>query len=220
MNREVASHWKYADLKSGIVPITYDGVGFRSWPIPAGGSAFYQRVGNKIEYKRTSYKLRIIPTWTGSNHTVPPMLIRMVLVWDKSYNRGGTQPNFSDVCQDTDVLGNAISVADSGYNQNNRDRFIVLKDYSIPCPGYSTNLSGSIFWMQQADQCQYLTFIEEDIEIRGLIMKFATNLTNGNAVTSGRIYLVTASLWAGQSANDAQAAWSLQYTARIYYDDD
>lgn len=220
MNRQVGSHWKYADLKSPIIPFTYDGLGFRSWPIPAGGSAFYQRVGNRINYKQTHFRLRIIPTWTGANHTVPPMLLRMVLVWDKSYNRGGVQPNFSDVCQDTDVLGQVVSVADSDYNQNNRDRFVVLADYSIPCPSYSTNLSGSIYWMQQSDQKQYLTYIEDDISLRGLTMKFATSLTNGNAVTSGRIYLVNASLWAGQVANDAQAAWSLQYSARIYYDDD
>jgi len=183
------------------------------------GNASYQRVGNRVRMRRCDLTLQLYPSTTLANHTSPPTVIRIVVFVDlQSNNNLAPTLAFSDVCQDTNPAGTTTSIATSGINENYRDRFVILRDWLVPCPMYSTNLSGAVYWMDQSART-YKPLINERIDLEGLTTWYSGNTGGGADITRGRLAFVCASYYPNQVANTTPANWSLIGKSRLYFAD-
>jgi len=100
------------------------------------GSAFYQRVGNKITMKNLQFDLKLIPS---ANANAVSDWIRVLVFYDKQTN--ATAPVRSAVLLDTEAGGATSTTSMSGINMINRDRFKVLVDEKLWVP--PTTASGA-----------------------------------------------------------------------------
>jgi len=195
--------------------ITFSGV-VDNLGLPRRGTASYEHEGNKANLVRCELIMHLYPSITTPSHTAPPSTIRIVVAYDKQSNNNIVPPAYSDVIQDTFFNGTTESIAQSGINLNNQERFIILRDYCFAMPQYSTNLSGSIFYMNQSSP-DYKGVIKDTIDLRGLEIWYSGPGAVATDVTRGRILLVTASYWPGQGANDTNANWSYVGKSRILF---
>lgn len=103
----------------------------------ANGADAWQRVGRKILLKSVEMKIQVQPRAVTVSTDFPLERLRMLVVYDKGGS--GVIPFLSDVIQDVSPAGVFSSNNRSFQNQNNKDRFIILKDKLITYPGYTTS---------------------------------------------------------------------------------
>jgi hypothetical protein len=97
----------------------------------AQGVDYYQRVGRKVILKSIMLKGSVTVEPTGNGNVIPlaSMSCRVSVVYDAQSN--GTLPSYADIYQSVDSVGTTTNTTFSGVNLNNRDRFKILKDWTM-----------------------------------------------------------------------------------------
>lgn len=105
------------------------------------GTDYYNRIGRKVMLKSLMIKGALTVEQTGTGLAIPnaSMSTRLAIVYDSQTN--GTLPSYADIFQSVDSNGGVTNTTFSGVNLNNRDRFKILKDWTVelrPNIGQST----------------------------------------------------------------------------------
>lgn len=95
------------------------------------GSGFYNRVGRKVTLRSLRVKFTLADEMAASSETQAAHL-RILVVYDTSPN--GVLPLVSDILQDINQDGGTSTSWVSDLNQNNRDRFRILRDMNSERP--------------------------------------------------------------------------------------
>jgi len=99
------------------------------------GTGFFNRVGSRIEMKN----LHIRGTIQNSATAVAAQQLRILVIYDRQPT--GALPVISDILQTRDQAGAATTSGLSEINLDNRDRFVILRDYNVFAPTV-TNTAG------------------------------------------------------------------------------
>jgi len=157
------------------------------------GSGSWNRIGRKSFPK--SIRLTYALTWTFANSVsklIPNILVRTVLVWDKSPQKG-TLPKFNEVFSSTLQDGTETAYFQSGVAFDAMDRFTIIRDktHTLNPQSYPPD--------DTAPDSSRITVCEDDY-IRmpaGLETVYASNSTPMTIadVYSGALYLMTYSYY-------------------------
>jgi len=96
------------------------------------GSGFSQRVGRKINMLSLQMDGWIYASEAAGAVANKMLLNRFALVYDRQSN--GTTPAWSDVFQDVDYNDASSNEVLSHVNMNNRDRFVIIRDWHHKTP--------------------------------------------------------------------------------------
>lgn len=88
------------------------------------GTGFYNRVGSRVEMKNLQMNGFIGPAAAAT--AANPSMLRILIVYDRQPK--GALPTISDILQDRNQVGTALTGGLSHVNLDNRDRFIILRD--------------------------------------------------------------------------------------------
>lgn len=161
------------------------------------GADFYNRIGRKVAMKNVRIRGKVI----GVNGAAGEDYLRLSLIYDKQYNAGA--PQFQQVFQDTANAGAATTNCFSGVNLNNRDRFVVLREFTLAVPSANSIPTVAVF----PNSKEYV--VDWFVPLKG-----ADVIHSGSALTtiqSGALLLFALS-------ENAQG-YSFQYQSRIrFYD--
>lgn len=179
------------------------------------GTNYCNRVGRKIELVNLQVNLRLLPSKMGTaNATGAKQRARLVIIYDRQPN-GANPASWGTVFTTIPGNGTATPSVDSAPNLDNRERFIVIRDYRWMLPAYSTDANGAVI-SPLTDQVNF-SFNVNDFskKVRGLSTMYgstANPVTIAN-VTTGAILLATV------SDTSAAGAWSIEGETRIRYKD-
>lgn len=179
------------------------------------GTGDYQHVGNRIINRRLDWNLRLIYVNATPNHTVGEETQRFIIAYDRQYI--GVRPVITDVLQDTDINGNLICSAYSGFNNDNQERWLVLADYTIPCPLVGNNLSGQMNFVGPTDQRHFVSSLVGSSELlKGLPTFYRANSANVPAnYSTGAVIACPLSTNGSLTLTN----WVLTGSFRLYYQD-
>lgn len=170
------------------------------------GAAFYNRVGSRIEMKSVHLRGYIRNITTGIDDVG-----RIMVVYDRQPN--GSFPNITDIIQSRDNAGATGNSGIAPVNLDQRDRFVILRDYQVYLPSV-TNTAG-VLTNGPAHQCngnplEFSIFIK----LKGLIThyKSTTNPAVIGDINTGGLYAICLSF------ND-DGKWRSQFTSRLRFDD-
>lgn len=90
------------------------------------GAGPHNRIGRRIQLR--SVELNILPNDTTDVATIAGQVYRLLLVYDSQWN-GASSLTTSDLLQATDEAGTSSTNVMSPINMNNRDRYLVLRDW-------------------------------------------------------------------------------------------
>lgn len=93
---------------------------------PLTGAGYYNRIGNRISMKSAELKIQFFGTGATTGNLAGCMY-RIMLVYDSQAN--GSAPGASDLLSATNTAGTQTFSYLAGINMNNRDRFLILKDW-------------------------------------------------------------------------------------------
>lgn len=161
-------------------------------PPPVEGSGFNNRIGRRIRMK--SLQLRGFIYIDNTNAAVRnPGLLRLMFVYDRQPN--GAVPSVADLLLTTDPSGATGSTVYAGVNMNNRDRFFVLRDRTIPIPplginGVASTTVGTMVYGPPSE-----LKIEEFINLRGLEAHFKATTGAVTDIATGSIIMLTHSTY-------------------------
>jgi len=200
------------------------------------GSAFYQRIGRKIDLKSLEFKLCLRPNAgttgatasTGGYGNLSPSTtfapyLRILVVYDMQANGG--YPTLSDVLNSVDSISNPINIGQSMINLNNRERFKILRDHEMTPPVFVTDPTANPGTKLQAlggvvDEKRWDPSFSDYIKLKGLPCQYKADAapnpsspTIGNLAT-GALYLILLS-----DRNTLLTGWTAYGTCRLrYYD--
>lgn len=125
----------------------------------------------------------------------------------------GTNPNLSDILQDTDQTGANSTNIRSSANLNNRDRFRILADYRIVLPS-QTITAGVVTNPGWVDPVSTFIDLERFIKLKGLITQFKADSSPAviGDIATGGLFLITAgAIASGSEGFSLNAAIRLRY---------
>lgn len=171
------------------------------------GNADYERVGSEVAMKSVLLRAHIS---LGNTHDNASELIRFMIVYDRAPN--GFLPTFSQIVQDTDILGSVQSTVLSAPNPDNRDRFLILMDktYGNPLDSSAANTSNHVI----ATRSEFPSFISKWIPLNNLLTKYKASANSISAITLGALYFVHIGLNSPEQAN-----FYVTYNTRVKYTD-
>lgn len=102
---------------------------------PVVGSDFFNRLGNKIQWKSIRIQGFIEPALSATSLLGDK--IRLIIYWDASPN--GAVPLITDLLQDVQQSGAKTTNINSGLNMANSDRFRILRDWDQMTPVVTTS---------------------------------------------------------------------------------
>lgn len=94
------------------------------------GAAFTNRIGSRMEMKSIHMRGTITSTVTDVQN-----ILRALLIYDRQPN--GAAPVYTDVFQSRDQSGTAATTAISEINLDQRDRYVVVRDFQWSSPAVS-----------------------------------------------------------------------------------
>nr|WAE42228.1 MAG: capsid protein [Cressdnaviricota sp.] len=94
------------------------------------GAGFWNRIGRKICMKTLNLTGYIFPT--GAVGALTEEFLRVIIAYDKQPN--GVAATYDQVVQAYDNAGGITNSAFDGFNLDNRDRFIILRDRKVTMP--------------------------------------------------------------------------------------
>lgn len=192
--------------------------------IPKAGTAFNKRVGNYITLKSLELTLTFypsipkdpaFPTDNVVSAFITPQFLRILIVYDKQTK--GSLPTITDILQDEDAEDNTQTRADSGINLNNRDRFLILKDYRQMAPGFNIDDKSSFanaYFNGKDFQPQIHDFITT---VEGLRMDFQGDDNDIDDVVSGSLLFVGISEYI--FTDEVDQIWRVGSKFRLRYSD-
>lgn len=102
------------------------------------GSAYWNRIGRKINMTSYSIEGSFIPNVAATEGDRATFHIRYIVIYDRQPN--GTAPNYSDIFTSRTDDGSAIATIYSQVNEANKDRFLILENKLFMVPsGNITN---------------------------------------------------------------------------------
>lgn len=175
------------------------------------GSAFYNRIGNKITMKSLHLTGMIASNSAATPASVPEFL-RIIVFYDKQCN--GAAPVIGDILANYDNTGTATTTSVSGINMNNAERFIILMDNRVTI----TNNDSSLIQEGAINGCYNQEIhINRFINLRNLetIYKATSNPAVVGDIATGSLFLVIF----GSVASGANPGYILYFNARLRYFD-
>lgn len=171
------------------------------------GSTFCNRIGRKIQMKSLEIRGQMIPIRT----VAATDYVRVMVIYDRQTN--GALPAIADILQDTDQAAANTTNSSSGMNLNNRDRFIMLRDWKLCLPGF-TDTAGQISTLGPVDPVSPTFNIKAYIKLKGLVTQFKSDSAPAviGDIASGGLYIVT--FGANASASEG---WSLELATRLRF---
>ena len=174
------------------------------------GPAYYNRIGSRIELSSVNLRGLINPL-TVKNATQANDIGRIIIFYDRQTN--GVLPTQVDLLQTRDQGGNATNVGISPINLDNRDRFLIIRDYQVFFPE-SDNVGITRFVNTQSKEGNNEYNINMHIKLKGLQTMFKST---SNPITAGDI--ATGGLFIGFISHTTTATKSCTWTARLRYKD-
>lgn len=180
------------------------------------GTALQNHVGRKVSLKNVSIRWNII--WSQNPTAYSSDFMRILLVYDRQPN--AAVPALGDVLQDCNPAGTTQSIAYSGLNISNADRFKILRDTQYAVSGaYDAGAGGitspSLLLPQVVGDISRPSSGKWFVNLKGLETHF--NGTNGGTIadiTTGSLLLFTTGL-----QTSANAQFALQGQARVRFVD-
>lgn len=177
------------------------------------GTDFYQRVGRKVKLSSILFKghVALQSPGTGASGSSESYPIRVALVYDDQPN-GGSTPVVSDIFQSVDSSGSAASASPyTPLNLNNRDRFTVLKDWTM-CLKPITNLGTTGSYGDGMHAVRNLSFYKR-LNLDAIFNGTGAGLST---IQTGALYFVAYQLQV-QAANGICGAYN--FVSRVRYTD-
>lgn len=203
------------EIKAIDLPATVynfrDGVGATNLILLNGvqtGTAFFNRVGSRIEMKNLHVR-GIIRNVATSVSTV----LRMLIIYDRQ--PVGSLPATSDVIQSRDQTGAAATTGDSEINLDNRDRFTIIRDLEWYAPSV-TNTAGVLTNGPNFPGNEPRSYgVNEFIKLKGLGCHFksTSNPATIADIATGALY----AMFTSQGGTDQ--GWSFTGGFRLRFED-
>lgn len=178
-------------------------------PIPLEGSAFYNRVGRRVRNVSFQMKAHMIRSFTNSV-AVGNQYQRCMLVYDRQPN--GAFPVVPDVLSSYDATGITATDEKTGPNPANKDRFVILKEYTwvsgdVGVNGGSGGTSGGI----KADwnDMKFDWFVK----LKGLETVFKASTGTVGDITTGALFL----LLINSDSAPPNNTWVFEYNSRLRF---
>lgn len=182
------------------------------------GTDLYQRVARKVQWTSLQIRAQILPTFGNGNNQLE-MAGRCLIIWDRQPT--GTAPAAADILRGTSATAVNFTDTLSPLNPDNRDRFIVLRDWNPKLP--ALGIAGAA----AADKNVVATNSDSNvnngphlynifIDLRGLSTIYNnTGAANLASIASGALYVITYA----SPVTVGGAAWQLQGSARLRFAD-
>jgi len=170
------------------------------------GAGFFNRVGSRIEMKSLHIRGYISNVATGLQSQ-----LRMVVVYDRQPN--GATPTIQTILNTRIQTGVASTTGTSEINLDNRDRFVIVRDYTVYAPAV-TNTAGVLTngpaFPGDDEQFDVNLFIK----LKGLATHYSasSNPTTIADISTGALYC----LFIDAVGN---AIWQFSGSFRLRYDD-
>lgn len=170
------------------------------------GAGFFNRVGSRIEMKSLHIRGLINNVATGTQDQG-----RIIVIYDRQPN--GAMPVISDILRARDQTGAATTSGTSEINLDNRDRFVIVRDYTVVLPSV-TNTAGVLTngpaYPGDDEQLDVNIFIR----LKGLSTHY---LSTTNPATIADIGTGALSCWF--VSMNTNAAWQASLGFRLRYHD-
>jgi len=147
------------------------------------GTAFFNRIGSRIEMKNLHIRGNIRLNATTAQEAV----LRLIIVYDRQPT--GSLPNITDLLQSRDQDGNVDNNGASEINLDLRDRFSILRDMQWYAPSGTT--SSGVVTNQDFPSTDTLPWqINEFIKLKGLGVHFKSSSqpTTISDISTGALY--------------------------------
>lgn len=175
------------------------------------GSAFYNRIGNKISMK--SLELRGYIAQTANAGTGVAEYIRIVILYDAQAN--GAYPTWADIFTSYAGDGTTTSTSVDFLNINNRERFKILMDDTI-CVTNNANTALTNATAGFADYTKNEVNIHRYIRLKNMVCNYKGSTSPGiiGDIATGSLILVTLG-----NIVSGMEKYNLQWASRLrYYD--
>lgn len=175
------------------------------------GAGFYNRIGRKIVMKSLEMTGFLGPS---GNATTGPDYIRWAIVYDRQPS-GAALPSYDTIFKDYDQNSTAYVTNMSNINPDNRERFIVLRDFQSQMP-VQTAVGTNPGAMAVSILDNKKNLLKEFIKLRDLETHYGVNAIPLviASITTGSLLLVTQ----GEETLGTQG-WSLHAKFRLRYTD-
>lgn len=205
------------NVGTGYVPDTNPAMQLPGWNDPLGrqavnlvqqGTAFSQRIGNKIKMKSVRIRM-FLKTSTAPQLVVIPL--RILLVYDRQTN--GAYINNTLLLGQANQNGNlGVGSQTDNINPNFFDRFVVLMDKFIAAPPIAAGVLTSILTIGATESKTHI--VDEFIRLKGLDTVFNTtaNPCTIGCVNTGALILVCSG-----SVASAGNGYNLDGTVRLRF---
>jgi len=160
------------------------------------GAGFYNRIGRRIYMKSLMLDINIEPLSVARNSVSDTC--KIAIVYDAQTN--GAIPTQGDIWLDYDQAGNQNANALSSVNLNNRDRFLVLRHWTLDLPAITNTATGvptntfpsEIQMVSAGGSSKYGGHIREYIKLKGLVTQYKadSNPCTIGDISTGALYLV------------------------------
>lgn len=169
------------------------------------GSSFFNRYGRRIALK--SLHFHGIIQNNGNSNVNTHEYLRFLIVYDRQAN--GALPALSDILQNTDQQANNTTSVFSDLNLNNRERFLILRDYRKEFP----MVTGANAPYYPDGQTPYT--LNEFIKLKDLLTHYKADSSPaviGDIATGSLLLVTVGSQAAGADAYKLQCSWRLRFT--------
>jgi len=170
------------------------------------GSAFYNRVGSRIEMKSLHIRGALFNLLTNTDD-----YLRMIVYYDRQPN--GAAPTYADLMQTRDQTGAATTGAKSEINLDMRDRFVILRDRQWFAPSV-TNTAGVLSNGPNYPGQDQEWDINEFIPLNNLVTHYKSS-TNPSVIGD----INTGALFVTFVTEQGTAKWAALVGFRLRFDD-
>lgn len=211
---------KVVDYSNQYFPLQFDSVfgDIRLINAINNGTAFYERIGNRIAMKSlhlTGFIERNVSNTMASNEDY----LRVMIVYDRQPN--GALPVITDILQDVDAVGNTYNFGLSGINMDNRNRFKMIIDERIHVPPLGINGANPAYTGYSPD-INYSNNggfkINRFIKLNNLVTHYnPTFFGDEQDITTGTLMII--GMCYNNTLADDSVGWQFTFTCRLKYSD-
>jgi len=171
----------------------------------SSGAGFYNRVGSKIAMTSVHVYGPVVATKDNANNDY----CRVLIVYDRQAN--GAEPILADILAQTRYDGAQTTTPFSAANLNNRDRFLILKDYRL-----NLNAVSGGFELGPIDPVHVHSQINCFLKLGNLVTQYkaSTSPPAIGDISTGALWLVTVG-----TRDAATAAYNLTVSTRVRFAD-
>jgi len=175
------------------------------------GAAYYNRIGARIEMKNLHMRGFFTPVGPNS----PPTMARIIIVYDRQPGTANgsnllpTLPQISEVLQSRDQTGAPATTGASEINLDNRDRYIILRDYEVYLP--AVYLTAGVTTLADYSGVGNTIDINEFVKLKGLGVQYksSSNPTAIGDFSTGALYACFVCV--GDATWEANVGFRLRY---------